>query len=147
MTMFWTLMVCALIMKCWPETGTAKWLHRHLVERPIELAERADRRTMLAIVIMLVMCQGAAMFLSADLAFALSLDYATVVDAAITVWTVAAVTRSKAALAAATARIRMAGSAGLRMARARARRSASVRPVRRDAANDDEGHGVFALAA
>ncbi len=147
MTVLGLLLLATLVMKRWPETHCAKWLHRHLVEAPLDLAGRADRKQIMAIVILLVMFQGAAMMISADVAFALSLDYATFLEAAVTVWTIAAVSRSRSAMSASVARLRRV-PAGLAMRLApRARRSASTRRAAKPSANDDEGHGDFALAA
>jgi hypothetical protein len=147
MTVLGLLLLAMLVMKRWPETDCAKWLRRHLVEAPLDLAEHADRKQILAIVILLVMFQGAAMMISADVAFALSLDYATFLDAAVTVWTIAAVNRSRSAISGSVAHLRRI-PAGLAMRLApRARRGASVRAAAKPSANDDDGHGDFALAA
>ncbi len=83
------------------------------------------------------------------LAMAAAVDMSAYVDAMITVWTVAALTRARGNLTALRARFGRPARV-LRMARPRARRSAT-RPARGKPSNDDDGHGVltgaFALAA
>jgi hypothetical protein len=141
--MIWgSLLLAMLVMKAWPETRASRWLHVTLVEQPISAAERFERRHLILLVVGLVMLQAVAMIGSAELATLMAIDISVYVDAMITVWTVAALTRVRGGWTALRARI------GLPVRRSpRARRSASMRPARKIPSNDDERHGDFALAA
>jgi hypothetical protein len=141
--MIWgSLLLAMLVMKAWPETRAARWLHVILVEQPISAAERFERRHLILLVVGLVMLQAVAMIGSAELATLMAIDISTYVDAMITVWTVAALTRVRGGWAALRARIALPGRRS-----PRARRSASTRPARKIPSNDDERHGDFAPAA
>ena len=142
MTIWGSLLLAMLVMKAWPDTRAARWLHFTLVEKPISAAERFERRHLILLVVGLVMLQAVAVIGSAELTTLMAIDISTYVDAMITVWTVAALTRVRGGWTALRARI------PLPMRRSpRARRSPSARPVPKTPSNDDERHGAFALAA
>ncbi|MBO9669222.1 MAG: hypothetical protein J7485_01765 [Sphingobium sp.] len=140
MTLAGLLLIATLIMKLWPETGSAQWLHRTLVERPLTFLGGLERRHLVFLIVLLALAQGAALIGSMELATLTAIDVSVYVDAVITAWTVAALSRSRGAWTATLARLPR-----LRNRKPRQRR---VRPsVQRKASNDDDGHGTFALAA
>jgi hypothetical protein len=142
MTIFGLILMAVLVMKRWPETPAARWLHRMTVEQPLAAAERFERRHLILFVVGLVLLQAVAVIGSAELTTLMAIDISAYFDAMITVWTVAALTRARGSWTALRARIR------LPMRRSpRARRGTSTRPVRKPPSNDDERHGAYALAA
>lgn len=142
MTTIGLLLIVMLVMKRWPETQSARWLHRTLVEQPLAMAARFERRHLILFFVGLVMLQAVAMIGSAELATLMAIDISVYIDAMITVWTVAALTRVRGGWTALRARITLPARRS-----PRARRSASTRSTRRFPSNDDERHGAFALAA
>ena len=140
MTIAALLLIATLIMKLWPETSSAQWLHRTLVERPIALVGGLERRHLIFLIVLLSMTQMVAVIGSMELVTLTAIDISFYVDAAITVWTIAALNRSRGAWTAVFARLPR-----LRSGRSRQRRTRPA--VRRAASNDDDGHGDFALAA
>lgn len=144
--MVWGLLLIAMaVMKAWPETPSAQWLHQTLVERPLALIDRMERRHLVFLVIGLFVFQSFAMAgIAVDLGWVMAIDVSAFVDVMITVWTVAALTRSRGAWTAIRARLpRLIG----RQTRPRARRRRARAAIQRKAANDDDGHGAFAVAA
>jgi hypothetical protein len=137
MMLFGFLAMAIAIIKFSPETRSARWLHRHLVDFPLDLAARASRRQILAYAILIMLLLGLqelALLAPADLLVAYAFDVATLVDLTITVWTFAAVTRVKGAARATLGRLPL--RRGLRIGMRRKRRrvvSGSGKP-----ANDDE---------
>lgn len=140
MTIAGLLLIATLILKLWPETSSARWLHRALVERPLAFLGGLERRHLIFLIVLLVMAQGAAAIGSMELVTLTAIDVSAYVDAVITVWTIAALNRSRGALTAVFARLPRLRSGKPRQRRAR-------RVVRRGASNDDDGHRGFALAA
>lgn len=142
MTTIGLLLMVMLVMKRWPETQSARWLHHALVEQPLAMAERFERRHLILFFVGLVLLQSVAVIGSAELATLMAIDISVYVDAMITVWTVAALTRVRGGWTGIRIRI------GLPMRRSpRSRRRTSTRPARKAPSNDDDGHGAFALAA
>ncbi len=136
------LLIAMLVMKRWPETQSARWLHRTLIEQPLAMAARFERRHLILFFVGLVMLQAVATIGSAELATLMAIDISAYVDAMITVWTVAALTRMRGGWTAIRGRVR------LPVRRSpRARRSPSSTASAKAPANDDERHGAFALAA
>ena len=140
MTIAGLLLIATLIMKLWPETGSAQWVHRTLVERPLVFLGGLERRHLIFLIVLLVMAQSFAAIGSMELLTLTAIDVSAYVDAVLTVWTVAALSRSRGAWTAIFARLPR-----LRGSKPRQRRSRPA--VRRVASNDDDGHGDFALAA
>jgi hypothetical protein len=141
------LAMAIAVMKLWPETRAAIWLHRHCVACPLEWAERATRRQLLTSLILLVMILSLgelAMLAPMDMLALVAADTATYVDTLIAVWTVTAIMRVKGAGRALIARLPL--RRGLRLGtRTRRRR---VRPMaQRKPSNDDEGDPALAVAA
>jgi hypothetical protein len=138
MMLFGLIAMATAIMTLWPETRAARWLHRHMVDYPLERAEQATRRQMLAALIMVVLLVGSmgeiAALAPGDLLFLYSLDLATYVEVVVTVWTVAAFTSAKGAGRALVARLPK------RRAMAQRRRRRRTGPMRaRKSSNDDDG--------
>lgn len=140
MTIAGLLLIATLIMKLWPETGSAQWLHRTLVDRPLVFLGGLERRHLIFLIVLLAMAQGAAVIGSMELVTLTAIDVSVYVDVVITAWTIAAMSRSRGAWTAILARLPR-----LRAGKPRQRRTRS--PVRREASNDDDAHGDFALAA
>jgi len=140
MTIAGLLLIATLIMKLWPETGSAQWLHRTLVERPLAFLGGLERRHLIFLIVLLALAQSAAVIGSMELVTLTAIDISVYVDAVITVWTITALNRSRGAWTAIFARLPQFRSAKPRQRRTRSR-------VQRKASNDDHGHGDFALAA
>lgn len=144
MTIWGLLLLAALVMKLWPETGCARWLHATLIERPLAFVSSIRRAHFIFLIVGLALMYSFAQIGMPHLAFAAAVDMSAYVDAMITVWTVAALSRARGNLTA--LRARLGGPVRvLRMARPRARRSAARRTAGKPS-NDDEGHGGFAGA-
>lgn len=129
-----------------PGTGAARWLHRFMVEEPIRLVERLERKHILFLVVGLFAIQAYAAVLPAELAIALAWDMTAYVDAMIATWALSTFARVRSMKAWVT--VRMAALlAPLGRLRARARRN---RPIRSDAnkapANDDDPWPVLMAA-
>lgn len=131
-----------LLMRLFPETPTAQRLHLYLVEVPIALAAKAERRHLILIVVLLFAGQMLATMGAADLALSYAFDLSLYFDVAITAAGAAAMLRMKGAVGAA----RQAIARPMRLLRAaRARRIAVTR--RTPPANDDEPAPAFLRAA
>ncbi len=143
MTIWGLLLLAALVMKLWPETGCARWLHETMIERPLAFISGIRRAHFIFLIVGFALMYSFAQIGMPHLAMAAAVDMSAYVDAMITVWTVAALTRARGSWGAMRARFGWPARV-LRMARPRARRSA-VRPARKPS-NDDDGHGAFAGA-
>lgn len=115
---------------------------------PLALLARIERRHLIFLVIGLFVMQSFAMVMTADLAVVAALDIATYVDAALTVWTVAALTRIRGAGAWTAGWLRAGRRRGLRPTAAQRmpRRHRLPMPLRAPA-NDDEDGPARPLAA
>jgi hypothetical protein len=140
MTVAGLLLIATLIMKLWPETRAAQWLHRTLVERPMAFLGGLERRHLILLIVLLSMAQMVAVIGSMELVTLTAIDISFYVDAVITAWTIAALNRSRGTWTAIFARLPR-----LRGGRSRQRRTRPA--VRREASNDDDGHGDLARAA
>lgn len=140
MTIEGLLLIATLIMKLWPETGSARWLHRTLVERPLAFLDGLERRHLTFLIVLLALAQSAAVIGSMELVTLTAIDVSVYMDAVITVWTITALNRSRGAWTAIFARLPR-----LRNRKPRQRRMRS--PARRKATNDGDGHEDFALLA
>jgi hypothetical protein len=140
------LAIVIALMTLWPETSSARWLHRHLVKHPLDLAERATRRQLLTwfiLVVMLLSLGEMAALAPMEVLTVIAADTAVYVEALVAVWTIATVTRTKAAARVMFARLPLRRGLGIG-ARARRRR---MRPMaQRKPANDDDGGDDAALA-
>jgi len=128
-----------------PETPIARWLHRHMVEEPLRIAGRIERKHLLFVVVGLISLQGFAMALPAEMAMIMAWDITVYVDLLIASWTLAAFVRLRSmrawmALQASRFRPR-------RRARIRARRLRRPAGKRGAANNDHPAPFAFPLAA
>lgn len=130
--LFLVALIAAMIFA--PETPIAGWLHRHLVEEPLRLSARLERKHILFLVVGMVALQGFAVTLPAEMAMIMAWDVTVYVDVLIAGWTLSAFARVRSMRAWITLQI---GRLLPRRARIRARRiRRAVRP--RSAANDDD---------
>jgi hypothetical protein len=123
------------VMLLAPETPIARSLHRNLVEEPLRLAARFERKHVLFLVVGLASLQSFAMVLPAEVAMIMAWDLTVYVDLLITSWTLSAFARLR------SMRAWMALQAGRLRPRRRARvRARRIRrsAERRSAANDDD---------
>lgn len=123
------------VMLLAPETPIARSLHRNLVEEPLRLAARFERKHVLFLVVGLASLQSFAMVLPAEMAMIMAWDLTVYVDLLIASWTLSAFARLRSMRAWMT----------LQAGRLRPRRRARVRArrirrsaERRSAANDDD---------
>lgn len=147
--MFCAMMVAAIaVMRLFPETPTARFLHRWLAEKPAAWIDAIRRKhvifLLLTIGMVLVLREAAPMLAgSSELALFGLWDASVYLDVVLAAWTIAALGRGRIGWTAVRAKlVAMIARRRTRAPRARARRSRPVRPV----ANDDDGHGA-ALAA
>jgi hypothetical protein len=142
MTIWGLLMMTVLIMKLWPETSTAQRLHRHLVDRPMDMAGRVKRRHIIFLIIGFAVMYSFAQIGAPHLGVVAAIDVSAYVDVMITVWTVAALTRTRGGWTALRTRF-------VRPAAGKARsRNRRTRPaVRQAPSNDDDRHRAVPLAA
>lgn len=127
-----------------PDTPAARWLHRHLVEEPLRLAERFERKHVLFLVVGLIALQGFAMTSPAEMAMIMAWDATVYVDLLITGWTLSAFARLRSVRAwmtLQTARFLP------RRARVRARRVRRAVERTRAANDDDPAPSMLPLAA
>jgi hypothetical protein len=132
------VLLIILTMKLFPDLPVSRQLHRGLVEVPLRRLAAMTRAHLIFGLVALAMLFTASelimMLGSADFVMLIAWDVSLYVDAVIAGWTIAAVTRSKAAwqvLAAMVAR-------PLRTARRRAPQR--QRSPAREAANDSDDH-------
>ena len=143
MTVAGLLLIATLIMKLWPETHAAQWLERTLVAQPLAFLASVTRYHIILAVVTFVMLIGFAEMGAPHLVTLVAIDVSAALDAMITVWTVAALTRVKGSWA-----VLRAAVPSLRLGQARPRRRRQRRAeTSRRAANDEDGPGAFALAA
>ena len=76
-----------------PDTPAARWLHCHLVEEPLRLAEWFERKHVLFLVVGLIALQGFAMTLPAEMAMIMAWDATVYIDLLIAGWTLSAFAR------------------------------------------------------
>jgi hypothetical protein len=82
-----------------PGTPIARRLHTVLVEEPIDLAARFERKHILFLIVGLVALQGFAMTLPADIAILMAWDVTAYVDLLVAGWTLSAFARLRSAKA------------------------------------------------
>ncbi len=146
--MFYTMMVAAIaVMRLFPETPTARFLHRWLAEKPAAWIDAIRRKhlifLLLTIGMVLVLREAAPMLAgSSELALFGLWDASIYLDVVMAAWTIAALARRRSGWAVVRLKlVTLLGQPRTTRARRRARRS---RPPVRLPANDDEG---LALAA
>ena len=146
MTLTGLLASAMLIMRLFPGTPAARWLHLHLVELPMALTAKLGRKQAIMLFVCIAAAPSLAMF-PAEIGLLVAGDLATYVDVMLVAYATAALSRSRGLAMAIRARLTR------RPARkpqtvARARRSPRPRRVAKPA-NDgqDDGARVFAFAA
>lgn len=140
--MFLTALVAVMLFA--PATQIARWLHCHLVEEPLRLAARFERKHILFLFVGLIALQGFAMALPAEMAMIMAWDVTVYVDMLIAGWTLSAFARFRS----------MKAWIGLqarrfipRRRRIRARRIRRAAESRRAANDDDPAPFAMPLAA
>jgi hypothetical protein len=91
------VIAASVIVRLFPKTELGRWLSFYLVELPCEKLAKFERKHMIFLVFGIFMVQGFAMVVSVDLAVIAALDLSLYIDAALSVATVAAVTRISSA--------------------------------------------------
>lgn len=142
MTVWGLFLLAALVMKAWPETALARSLQAVLIDRPFALLGRIRRRHLIFLIVGLAVMYGFAEIGMPHLAVAAAMDVSALVDGLITIATLAALNRSRAAWHATLARLPRPRRTGPRRRRAH-RPSRRLRP----SSNDDDGHRALAPAA
>jgi len=127
------------------DTDAARWMHRAMVEEPLRLFERLERKHILFLIVGLFAIQAYAAVLPAELAVALAWDMTAYVDAMIATWALSTFARIRSMKAWVAVRMAVLLSP-FRRFRARARRIRPLRPDMRKPANDDDPWPVQAAA-
>lgn len=127
------------------DTDAARWMHRAMVEEPLRLFERLERKHILFLIVGLFAIQAYAAVLPAELAVALAWDMTAYVDAMIATWALSTFARIQSMKAWVAVRV-AALLAPFRRFRTRARRIRPLRPDMRKPANDDDPWPVQAAA-
>lgn len=141
------LALAILIVRLFPDTSAARWLHLHLVELPLYYAGKLQLTHVLFLVIGLASIQALAMTLPMDLAIILAWDMTLYVEAAAAVWAGSVLGRMRSAWWRAKSKLRFTRTSVRRRGTVRARRSRPLRRPDRRPANDEEGPPRRALAA
>jgi hypothetical protein len=137
------LALATLVMRLFPLTPAARWLHLHMVELPLAWLGRLERKHILFLIVGAAAAQPLMMMGAADVAMIVAWDMTLYVDAAIAVYAAAAFAKSKAAFL----HMRSRASDWLRRPFARARPRTPSAPRRRPerpakASNDEDGPGL-----
>lgn len=127
------------------DTDAARWMHRAMVEEPLRLFERLERKHILFLIVGLFAIQAYAAVLPAELAVALAWDMTAYVDAMIATWALSTFARIRSMKAWVAVRMAVLLSP-FRRFRARARRIRPLRPDMCKPANDDDPWPVPAAA-
>lgn len=131
--------VAMAIMKLWPQMPTARWLHRALVEIPLELVARLERKHLIFVAIVLTAMLALTMMGPLDMALVGMWDIAVYLDVATAVVAISVVARGRSVWLWVRAWVvGVAGRIGARRPRPRA-----VRPRIKRGVNDDDGDGRF----
>jgi len=138
------LAVVVLIVRLFPETPFGRALNFYLVELPLRLAHRIERRHLILLVILLCSGQMLAMMGSVELALAYAADLSIYYDAAITASLTAAAVWVKRVWSACTV---MFSRLVRPVSRPRATRTKAQRAARQVPSNDDDPAWVFSRAA
>lgn len=138
-------LMVVLFMRMAPESAAARALHRLLVERPLELCARVERRHLILIAILLVGGQTLALAGSIDMALLYAVDLSLYFDVILTAWALHAAGGLRMAWTGCKAllRLRLPKRRGVgRGARARRVRVRRMRP-----SSNDNGADPLPLAA
>lgn len=130
------LALVILVIKLFPDTALARSLHRWLVEWPVEMAGRIERKHIILVVILLCAGQTLAIAGSAELALAYAMDMSLYLDTMLAAFIAAAAARLKAAAAAFRQAV-LSVAARIRRPRPRTRRRRPSIPRPRKPSNDD----------
>ena len=131
MTTAGLLLLAILVMCLFPATPAAKWLHLHLVELPMAVAAKLERRHVIFILLMILFAQAAAAALPlADVAALGLWDLAAYVDAVAVASVVAVASRARWIVRAIAASL---------LRRPNAARARRTRPQRRELPANDDG--------
>ena len=140
------LALAVLVAWSFPETDAGRWLHKHLVELPLEMGAKLERRHVLFVLVLLLCGQTLLMTLPLDFALVYAADVALYLDITATLAVASVVARAKAMLLTirrSVARALFTVKSGMRR-RSRGRTNVRTRPYR---ANDaDEERAPRALA-
>lgn len=126
-----------VVMKLFPETALGEALHRFLVEIPLSIAERLERKHIILVVILVCSFQTLALVPTTELAMAVAADMALYADAVLATSIAAFASRIKGAWTAFKNLVSRCFPKGLRMS-GRARRSRPSRDTAKKPSNDDE---------
>ena len=91
------LALATLVMRLFPQVPAARWLHLHLVELPLALLGRLERKHILFLLVGLAAAQPLMMMGAADLAAVIAWDMAIYFDVAVAVYAAAALAKTRAA--------------------------------------------------
>ncbi len=131
------LLFAVLVVRLHPDTPAARWLRDGLVERPLAVFARIERRYVIAALIMLVVGLAGVPAMTGELAWLMATDTSLLIDIAVAAYTLAAARGLRAGW-------RMTGGrllASRPKAQSRPRpRSRRPRPAPAPAANDDADH-------
>lgn len=97
MTLTALLALATLVMRLFPETPAARWLHLHMVELPLAVIGKLERKHVLFLIVGLAAAQPLMMMGAADLAAVIAWDMAIYFDVAITAYAAAALAKTRAA--------------------------------------------------
>jgi hypothetical protein len=92
------LALATLVMRLFPQTPAARWLHLHMVELPLALIARLERKHILFLIVAVAAAQPLMMMGAADLAMIAAWDMAIYADVTIAVYAAAALARTRAAI-------------------------------------------------
>jgi hypothetical protein len=97
MTITALLGLATFVMMLFPRTPAARWLHLHMVELPLALIARLERKHILFLLVGIAAAQPLMMMGAADLAAVIAWDMAIYFDVAIAAYAAAALARTRAA--------------------------------------------------
>jgi len=138
--------ISILIMAFFPKTPLARSLHRWLVEWPLDMAARMQRRHVLLILILLCAGQAIAMIGGTELAIAYAADMSIYADVVLLGYLASATTRLRSGWWIIRSTVTRA-VAPLCGRKPRSRRKRCAAPRRESAANDDGPARTNALRA
>jgi hypothetical protein len=136
-----------VVMKLWPRAPIGLWLHRLLVELPLELADHVDRRDMILLGLILFGGQVVAL-LGPDLALVYAMDLSFYAEAVVATTMTAAAARLRYTWRGLTVLKRVAAralSAG--RPRGRTRRTKAPPAHQSSPCNDDDRAGAWLMRA
>lgn len=88
MGMIFLLAALTATMLLWPQLPAARWLHRTIIETPLDLIGKMERRHIIFALLALFLFQAYAMVATVDLATLVLWDLSLYVDLFITVWAI-----------------------------------------------------------